>query len=235
MRQVLSTAITALVVAALTAVTVSALAQDAPTTERTISPAAVSNINAHRVDGKHAVGFTNKPLARRNKLVATNKQGLLPSNIVKPLWGAIKHKPAALADGQISWSELQGIPAGFADGVDNVDTTTSYIATESPDIAVGASVTLIVTYPATQDLAISVIPQGGGNWATTMASSADNLGGEIIRRSGNTIIHYLFFKNYNGATDRLKVRITIFNDGLVAPAAAKRLVTVKAIKGRKLP
>ena len=99
MRQVLSTAITAFIVAALTAVTVSALAQDAPTTERTISPAAVSNINAHRVDGKHAVGFTNKPLARRYKLVATNKQGLLPSNIVKPLWGAIKNKPAGFADG----------------------------------------------------------------------------------------------------------------------------------------
>ena len=31
--------------------------------------------------------------------------------------------PAALADGQISWSELQGIPAGFADGVDNVGVT----------------------------------------------------------------------------------------------------------------
>jgi len=235
MRQVLSTAITAMIVAALTAVSISALAQDAPTTERTVAPAAVSNINAHRVDGKHAVGFTNKRLARRNKLVATNKQGFLPSNIVKPLWGTIKNKPAPFADGQISWSELQGIPAGFADGVDAGDTTTSYIAAESPDIAAGHATTVAVTYPASQDLEISVIPQGDGLWATTMASSASNLGDEIIYRSGNTINHYLYFQNYGGSTDRLKVRITIFNDGLVAPAAAKRLVTAKVVKGRKLP
>ena len=235
MRQVLSTALVALIVGALAGVTASTFAQTPDEQTRTVTPAAVSNINAHRVDGKHAVGFTNKPLARRNKLVATNKQGLLPGNIVKPLWGAIKNKPAALADGQISWSELQGIPAGFADGVDAGDTTTSYIATESPNIAVGGSVTLLVTYPVTQDLEISVIPQGGGYWAATMANPSSNLGDEIIGRVGNTIYHYLYFKNYLGTTDRLKVRITVFNDGLVAPAAAKRLVTAKAIKGRKLP
>ena len=100
MRQVLSTAITAVIVSLLTLTAAGALAQDAPTTERTISPAAVSNINADRVDGKHAVGFTNKRAGRAgHKLVATNKQGLLPSNIVKPLWGAIKDKPAGFADG----------------------------------------------------------------------------------------------------------------------------------------
>jgi len=124
MRQILSTALVALIVAALTAVTVSALAQDAPTTERTVSPAAVSNINAHRVDGKHAVGFTNKRLARRNKLVATNRQGFLPSNIVKPFWGAIKHKPA-----------------GFADGVDNEGVTGVTVVTTAAARTLAASAT----------------------------------------------------------------------------------------------
>jgi hypothetical protein len=97
MRQILSTALVALFVAALTAVSVSALAQSEPATNSTYSPAA--GLNADTVDHKHAVGFTNKAGARRNKLVATNKYGLLPSNIVKPLWGAIKNKPAGFADG----------------------------------------------------------------------------------------------------------------------------------------
>ena len=147
MRQVLSTAITALIVAALTAVTVSALAQDTPTTERTISPAAVSNINAHRVDGKHAVGFTNKPLARRNKLVATNKQGLLPSNIVQPLWGTIKNKPA-----------------GFADGIDNEGVTGISI---KQVIGAPTSVAASSWVSASVDCPAGSVPTGGGGYASS--------------------------------------------------------------------
>ena len=51
--------------------------------------------------------------------MATNNGGWLPSNIVQPYWGYIKNKPGFLADGQISWNEVQGVPSGFADGVDN--------------------------------------------------------------------------------------------------------------------
>jgi hypothetical protein len=100
MRQILSTALVALVVAALTAVSVSALAQSEPATDSTtISPTAVSNINADKVDGKHAVGAEATILKRRGKLVATDKTGFLPSNIVKPQWKLIKGKPAGFADG----------------------------------------------------------------------------------------------------------------------------------------
>lgn len=82
-----------------------------------VTPAA--GINADRVDGKDAVSATGKARQRANKLVATNKQGLLPSNILRPLWSLLQGVPAVLADGQVSWGELLGIPADFADGVDN--------------------------------------------------------------------------------------------------------------------
>jgi len=155
MRQVLSTAITAMTVAALTAVTVSALAQDAPTAERTVSPAAVSNINAHRVDGKHAVGFTNKRLARRNKLVATNKGGWLPSNIVQPLWGLIKNKPA-----------------GFADGVDDTGVTGLKVTKVTGPLGTACTTSMMCTAPPAVCPEGSVIVGGGSSIAGIVGDTA---------------------------------------------------------------
>ena len=110
MRQVISTAVVAVIVGALAGATMSAVAQ-APA-ERAITPAA--GINAATVDGKSAVGYTNKKRVRRGKLVATNRQGELPSNIVRPFWGYIKNKPA-----------------GFADGVDNEGLTGIAVTTHA--------------------------------------------------------------------------------------------------------
>ena len=53
-------------------------------------------------DGKHAVGAEASRANRAGKLVATDARGLLPGNIVKP-----------------SWDNLQRVPAGFADGIDD--------------------------------------------------------------------------------------------------------------------
>jgi hypothetical protein len=104
MRQILSTALVAVIVGALAGVTASTIAQTPE--ESAITPSAVRVANADRVDGKHAVSATKKLGLRAGKLVATNKYGMLPPNIVKPYWGYIKNKPA-----------------GFADGVDNEGVT----------------------------------------------------------------------------------------------------------------
>jgi len=177
MRQVLSTAITAMIVAALTAVSISALAQDAPRTERTVSPAAVANINAHRVDGKHAVGYTNRRLARRNKLVATNRQGFLPSNIVKPLWGTIKHKPA-----------------GFADGVDDEGVTGVTLVTtgDSRTLAASATTTFYLYCPSGQ-------ASGGGFdsvGASTRVLAATPFANYFYLSLQNTVATQDFFNMY---------------------------------------
>lgn len=133
MRQVISTAIVALVIGAAAGATMGAVAQSEPARESAITPAATS-INADRVDGKHAVGFTSKAYVRKNKLVATNKYGQLPSNIVRPLWGLVKNKPA-----------------GFADGVDNEGVTGVIVTTVSgvsANVAAGGWNSSVATCPA---------------------------------------------------------------------------------------
>ncbi|MGH3666620.1 MAG: hypothetical protein ACRDU8_11135 [Egibacteraceae bacterium] len=45
--------------------------------------AAFDAVNAHKVDGKHAVGATTNLNARKKRLVATNAHGRLPNNIIK--------------------------------------------------------------------------------------------------------------------------------------------------------
>ena len=57
MRQTLSTAATAVIVSLLTLTVAGATAQSEPAKERTVEP---TGTNADRVDGKHAVGYTNK-------------------------------------------------------------------------------------------------------------------------------------------------------------------------------
>jgi hypothetical protein len=59
----------------------------------------VAAINAHTVDGKHAVSSSTSRARRAGKLVATNSKGLLPGNIVRPYWSNVKGKPAGFADG----------------------------------------------------------------------------------------------------------------------------------------
>ncbi|HET7734939.1 MAG TPA: hypothetical protein VFK52_03110 [Nocardioidaceae bacterium] len=48
-----------------------------------VAGALQKGLNADQVDGKHAVGAKTPIAKRKNKLVATNKQGFLPSSIIK--------------------------------------------------------------------------------------------------------------------------------------------------------
>ncbi len=137
MRNLVSTVIAALIVGALAGATVGAVAQDEPTKAE---PAALSNINADKVDGRHAVGSGASKAKRAGKLVATNSKGYLPSNIVKPYWGAIKNKPAGFADGKdnagvtsVTMQHVRingGIPAGPGSYNDfNVNCPAGYVVT----------------------------------------------------------------------------------------------------------
>ena len=105
MRHILSTALVAVLVGSLAGVTAGTLAQAEPETERSVTPAATV-ANADKVDGQHAVPYTGNKSKRKYRLVATNRNGMLPGNIVKPYWGNIQNKPK-----------------GFADGVDNAGVT----------------------------------------------------------------------------------------------------------------
>ena len=155
MRQLVSTALVAYIVGALAGASFGAVAQ-APA-EPSLGTTA---LNADSVDGLSAVKATNRKAKRKNRLVATDAKGFLPSNIVKAKWGLIGGKPAfvadglvgwnevvgipgPLADGQIGWAEVQGIPAGFADGVDNLGVSGLKITyKDGDDFTVGSGGTL---------------------------------------------------------------------------------------------
>jgi hypothetical protein len=163
-RQILSTALVAVIVGALAGVTAGTFAQAEPGSA--VEPAAKTR-NADRVDGKHAVAYTNKRGVRAGKLVATNARGLLPSNIVQPYWGYIKNKPGiladhqiawnevankpgVLADGQVGWFEVHGKPPGFADNVDNAGVTgvtITRVATPEKVVPAGGTETDIAYCP----------------------------------------------------------------------------------------
>ena len=167
MRQVLSTALVALVVGALAGASVSALAQSEP---ESVSPA-VSDVNAHRVDGKHAVGAGASKAKRAGKLVATNKNGLLPANIVNPRWEVIQGKPAFLADGNVGWGEVIDKPAGFADGVDDegiTGITITRVNSSNVNVAAGGFGSAFADCPA------GARATGGGFFASNQ--TAFNLG-----------------------------------------------------------
>lgn len=161
MRQILSSALVALIVGSLAGLTVSAMAQSEPAADPAVE---LAGVNADTVDGRHAVGAGASPQQRRNKLVATDASGQLPANIVKPPWNRITGKPEALADGQIDWGEVGSKPGGFADGVDNQGVTKVTLTTVfSPGVSVSAGQTAFVTAtcPAGSK------PTGGGGGSTS--------------------------------------------------------------------
>jgi hypothetical protein len=149
MRQIISTALVALVVSLVTVTAVGALAQDvpAPATEQAIVPS-VTSLNAHKVDGRHAVSARASRARRAGKLVATNKQGYLPANIIKP-----------------AWKLISGKPAGFADGVDNQGITGLKVTQQiSSGLTLAPDRSNSVFSPECPAGSYLV---GGGHWAST--------------------------------------------------------------------
>jgi hypothetical protein len=80
----------------ITAVLVAALTTGGPA----LATAAFDAMNAHKVDGKHAVGAKASPSRRAGKLVATGASGYLPNGIIK------KARDADRLDGKDSNSYL---------------------------------------------------------------------------------------------------------------------------------
>lgn len=242
MRQLLSTALVACIVGALAGASFGAVAQ-APA--EPIAPAA---INADTVDGLSAVKATSKKAKRKNRLVAADAKGFLPSNIVKAQWGLISGKPAfladgvvgwnevagmpaALADGLVGWGEVQGIPAGFADGVDNV----GYASATQPTIynLPGAGdLWVYADVPIGVDVELYIIPAVGasmmayedgmerGPRATSGFTGLPAVPADTVRR-----VYYLFNKDATATTFRVRVRV--YDTGIAAAALKKVAKQIK--------
>ncbi len=166
MRQVLSTALVALIVGALAGGAVGALAQSPE--ESAIGPSAITpaGINAATVDGKSAVGFTKDRLRRKNKLVATNRYGFLPPNIVKHKWGLISGKPA-----------------GFADGVDNAGVTgvkLTYVETATHTLPAGVGMADTAFCPPGTQVTGGGFYSSGYGFDLNRSQPYDNLAGWAV-------------------------------------------------------
>ncbi len=104
--------------------------------DEAIGPSAVANVNAHQVDGRHAVKYTSDLAKRKGKLMAIGATGYLPNNII------LKASDAELIDGidstalatiaalqssagtvneagnLVHWNQLFGVPPAVVDGTD---------------------------------------------------------------------------------------------------------------------
>jgi hypothetical protein len=170
MRQILSTAIVAVVVSVLTLTIADAMARSDPARDA-VTPALVRGQNADMVDGKHAIRATMSLAPRAKKLVATDKKGFLPANIVRPLWRLVQGVPAVLADGQVAWGEVAGKPDGFADNVDNAGVTAVTVTrVESAPVSIPAGGNDFVKVACPPGTAVI----GGGGHNTFFADLVDS-------------------------------------------------------------
>ncbi len=87
-------------------VAIAVVASVVTTTGPVVAKGVYDAVNAHKVDGKHAVGAGTSPTRRAGKLVATNSKGRLPDNIII--------SPSAVASGTRNAGSLTGDEAAVA-------------------------------------------------------------------------------------------------------------------------
>ena len=203
-------------------------------TDDGIGPSAVANVNADRVDGRHAVKYTSNTTARKGKLMAFGATGYLPSNIVQggvATVAALQSATGAVneADNPVHWNQLQGVPTAVL----QADTTRSAIVFETPVILAGAQGAFYVAYPVGLDLKVTLIPTAPG----AVFYVANNLlqPGYAIGRSadGTGLLEAFVVQNTGGVNSTVKLRATVWNDTYLSPSAVKDKVEVTFYK--KLP
>jgi len=201
-------------------------------TDDGISPSAVANVNADRVDGRHAIKYTSNTTARKGRLMAIGATGYLPNNIIQKAMdadmidgidstalatiAALQSSAGAVneADNLVHWNQLFGVPPTIADGVDAADTTVSLMG---PTKTLAASETnfLYIVYPASRAIAYELIPVDG----------AIVTEGDIIARDANNIAKAVIFTNFSAVNPvTVKVRLTDWNSSYVSPTALKKRV-----------
>lgn len=214
MRHILSTALVAVIVSLVTVTAAGALAQS-PEQPATTDPAfELAGINADSVDGRHAVGARASKTKRAGKLVATNGKGFLPSNVVKP-----------------KWSLIQGTPAGFADGLDDVGYYT-YVDTQTFSVG-NTPISVFIGHPDSLDSEAQMLPIAAGDEVIITE--------ETYKRYDNVSIGHWYrvarHTNSTNATVQFRVRVRLYDTGITpVPVALKTAIkdqiVVKVAKHR---
>jgi hypothetical protein len=186
--------------------------------------AAAGTGNAATVDGRSAVGANASVAGRAGKLVATNRSGRLPSTIIRPLWSLLKEIPAVFADGQITWAEIAGKPAGFADDVDQG----SFVSVVTGDIAIGAAGPDGTTFPSlfnvnrNIEVEFFLIPS-----TVAVQLTIDHV--VMTRNADGTLNHIVQVRNLTALPATFRLRYRVASEG-IAPASTKRQVKAATFK-----
>jgi hypothetical protein len=210
-----------------------------------IGPSAVANVNADRVDGRHAIKYTSDLAKRKGKLMAIGATGYLPNNII------VKASDAELIDGidstalatiaalqssagtvneagnLVHWNQLFGVPPAVVNG-----TVRSFIAAESPILAAGATYSFSIDQPVGLDVEWALIPTTVGQTVYVFDDPIPGEGEGFQRTAAGTLRHWIIIKNFNVAST-VKVRVTVWNDSYLAPSAAKNKVKVTFVDTKK--
>jgi hypothetical protein len=217
-------------VMALTLMGQAALAQP----DEEMAPAA-PGINAGTVDRLHAVKSTGNKNKRAGKLMAFAASGYLPTNIVQggvATVAALQSATGAVneADNPVHWNQLQGVPPAVL----AADTTRSFIAAESPPLALGAEYSIFIDQPVGLDVEWALIPTAVGQTVYVYDNPIVGASEGFQRIDSNTLRHWILIKNFN-VVATVKVRVTVWNDTYLAPAAARKMIDVKFVRpGRAL-
>jgi hypothetical protein len=196
-----------------------------------IAPAA-PGINAGTVDRLHAVKSTGNKNKRAGKIMAFAASGYLPANIVQggvATVAALQSPTGAVneADNPVHWNQLQGVPPAVLNG-----TARSFIAAESPLLAVNAIHYFSIDQPIGLDVEWALIPTAVGQTVYMYDEPITGEGEGFQRISAETLRHWILIKNFNVAST-VKVRITVWNDSYLAPSAAKNKVKVTFVPRQK--
>jgi hypothetical protein len=201
-----------------------------------VDPSAVANINADRIDGRHAVKSTGNVNLRKGRLMAFSAAGYLPGNIVQggvATLAALQSTAGAVneADNPVHWNQLLGVPATLADGADEGDGYDSSIATilGGNDLAIGASKWIAFDVPVGMDVEATVIP------AVTVPPSIIEIQQSVMTRiDAATMRYHYFILNFAASpATTFKVRIRVFNQA-IAPAALDQVADdIRVITSRK--
>ncbi|HZW01318.1 MAG TPA: hypothetical protein VFF55_07095 [Candidatus Deferrimicrobium sp.] len=198
-----------------------------------IDPSAVVRINADRVDGRHAIKSTGNAALRKGRLMAFSAAGYLPSNIVQggvATLAALRSTTGAVneADNPVHWNQLFGVPPAVVAG----DTTRSFIAAESAPLAVNDTSSFFVDQPIGLDVEWALIPTAVGQTVYVFDNPIVGASEGFQRIDAGTLRHWILFKNFN-VVSTVKVRVTVWNDSFLAPAAARNKVKVTFIDPKK--
>jgi hypothetical protein len=197
-----------------------------------MDPAAVSNVNAHRVDGRHAVKMTSNVNLRAGRLMAFSAQGYLPANIVQggvATIAALQSSAGAVneADNPVHWNQISGVPATIADGVDEGDGYESTV--RGPfNLPANATAWFSIDVSIGNDIDVTFIPTAAGGEVQILST---NFG----RVDANWVRHWYEVKNWSAVNPvDFRIRLRTYNQD-IAPAALKKAaknLKVEVVKRR---